>query len=83
MKLFYQKYLPMKISPAKVSLNCRIALAKHLSKYEFNVEKQVSWLLIRSITGSERCNGIEKIKINKRKKTIESDTWHMTEFRLF
>ena len=42
MKLFYQKYLPVKISPAKVSLNCRITLAKHLSKYAFNVEKQVS-----------------------------------------
>ena len=41
-QLFYQKYLPMKISPAKVSLNCHITLAKHLSKYAFNVEKQVS-----------------------------------------
>ena len=42
MKLFYQKFLPVKISPAKVSLNCRITLAKHLSLYAFNVEKQVS-----------------------------------------
>ena len=39
MKLFYQKYLPMKIPPAKVPLNCHIILAKHLSKYAFNVEK--------------------------------------------
>ena len=28
MKLFYQKYLPMKISPVKVPLNCCIAVAK-------------------------------------------------------
>ena len=41
-KLFYQKYLPMKISPAKVPLNCHIPLAKYLSKYAFNMEKQVS-----------------------------------------
>ena len=74
MKLFYQKYLPVKISPAKVSLNCRITLAKHLSLYAFNVEKQVSWLLIGSITRNiTRYKGIDKIKINKRKKTIESD----------
>ena len=43
------KYLPVKISPAKVPLNCRITLAKHISKYAFNVEKQVSWLLIRRL----------------------------------
>ena len=41
MKLFYQKYLPVKISPVKVPLNCCITLAKHLSKYAFNVEKQL------------------------------------------
>ena len=42
MKLFYQKYLPVKKVPAKVPLNCRITLAKHLSKYAFSVEKQIS-----------------------------------------
>ena len=42
MKLFYQKYLPMKISPAKVPLNCYITFAKYLGKYAFNMEKQVS-----------------------------------------
>ena len=73
-KLFYQKYLPVKISPGKVPLNCHITLAKHLSKYAFNVEKTSKLIVdLQHYPHCEHCKGIEKIKINKRKKTIESD----------
>ena len=73
MKLFYQKYLPVKISPAKVPLNCRITLAKKAFKQVWIQCGKTSKLTVDPQHYLQCCKGIEKIKIKKRKKSIESD----------
>ena len=71
MKLFYQKYLSVKVSPAKAPLN---TLSKAFNPVYIQGGK-ASKLIVdpEYYPQCGPCKGIDKIKINKRMKTIESD----------
>ena len=75
MKLFYQKYLPVKISPGKVPLNFRITLHCKAFKQVCIQCGKASKLIVDPphYPQCECCQEIKKIKINKREKIIESD----------